>query len=309
MTGTRHVAQLHRFNTILGVVRIVAFVAILMNNLGMVYLMFYLLVEVAYTNLYLSSFVRRWFKSKDFKVKSSYRFDKQIFSSLWKVSWKSGLNTWGYFFASKGIDLITTQIKDTAIQANYLFTVSILDFITGIAHSPVNVNYPIYYSLMAVKKYGKLKEEASQKIFLTFFILIAGFVSFGLLGNYLLDFIGAEDKRLVGLYIFMIICTSKFFELHAIIHGTFYISTNSVPFLIPGLITGFLSVTVCFIIYPYGLIGIVAVQLLLNMACNYWFSPYLSLKLINWRFKDYLVDTTFNGAKFWIKRAYSFIKG
>ena len=309
MTGTRHVAELHQYNTIVGVVRIIAFIAILMSNLGMVYLMSFLLLEVAFTNYYLSSFVRKWFRKNNCRIRNSYRFNKQIFSSLWSVSWKSGLNTWGHFFASRGIDLITSQIKDTAIQANYLFTVSILGFITNIAHSPVNVNYPIYYSHMAVKKYDQLKQKASQSMFLTFIIMIAGFVLFGLLGNFFLDIIGAEDKRLVVFYIYLIICVNKFLELHAIIHGTFYISTNSVPFLIPGLTTGVLSVIICFIIYPvYGLLGIVAVQLILNMACNYWFSPYLSLKLINWPFKNYLYDIFFKGIKYWIKRISSILK-
>jgi O-antigen/teichoic acid export membrane protein len=303
MTGTRHVAELHRFNTILGVVRIVAFILILLNNLGMLYLMAFTLLEVVYTNFYLRSFVCGWFKKNNTQITGSFRFDRQIFSSLWKVSWKSALNFWGYFLASKGIDLITTQIKDTAIQANYLFTVSILDFITGIAHSPVNVNYPVYYSYMAVKKYGQLKKEAGSKIFLTILIMVAGFVSFGLLGNTLLEFIGAEDKRLIGLYIYLIICTNKFLELHGVIHGTFYISTNSVPFLIPGLTTGVLSVVISFLIYPvYGLLGIVAVQLTLNMACNYWFAPYITLKLIKWPFKEYLNDIFFNGTKYWISR-------
>jgi O-antigen/teichoic acid export membrane protein len=309
MTGTRHVAEIHQYNTILGVIRIFAFVIILLNNLGMVYLMSYTLLEVGFTNFYLSSFVRRWFKKNNCIIRNSYRFNKQIFSSLWSVSWKSGLNLWGHFFVSKGIDLITTQIKDTAIQANYLFTVSILDFISGISHSTINVNYPVYYSYMAVKKYKQLKESASRKMFLTFTLIISGFVLFGIFGNFLLDLIGAEDKRMVVMYIYLIVCINKFLELHAIIHGTFYISTNSVPFLIPGLTTGILSVVICFLIYPvHGLLGIVAVQLTLNMACNHWFSSYLSLKLIKWPFKDYLYDIFVNGVKYWINRASGILK-
>ena len=97
--------------------------------------------------------------------------------------------------------------------------------------------------------------------------------------------------------------------MHALIHGTFYISTNDVPFLIPGLITGAVTIGVGYLVIPdYGLLGLVIVQFLANLACNFWFSTYLSLKLTRWPFLVYLNDVFIEGYKYWFNRISGYIK-
>ena len=93
------------------------------------------------------------------------------------------------------------------------------------------------------------------------------------------------------------------FEAHALIHGTIYISTNDVPFLIPGLITGGLTFLLGTLVLPrWGILGLVVLQVLLNTGNNFWYSTYLNLKLVSWPFKVYLYDVFIAGSKYWISR-------
>ena len=303
MTGTRHLVQLYRLNTIISLVRIFGFLAILLSGRGIEYLMAYIVIEQLLAYFYMRSFMVRWFKSNDFILTRSLKLNKEIFSSLWSVSWKSGLNTWGFFFSNRGVDLIISQLKDTTLMAGFLFTTAILRFIRKVAQTAVTVKYPEVYGLMSLKRYDVLKKVMSPRIFLSICIMVIGFISFGLSGNWLLDMIGVEDKRLVPLSIFVMMSIYLVLESHALIHGTIYISTNDVPFLIPGLITGALTFFLgSLVLSRWGLPGLVLLQLVLNLANNFWYSAYLSLKLLSWPLVTYLKNVFINGPRYWISR-------
>lgn len=300
MTGTQNLIQLYRLNTIMSVVRIFAFLAILLSNLGIEYLMAYLVLEQAFLYVYFRAFMRRWFRKNGLNLKSSFKLDKEIFSSLWSVSWKSGLNTWGFFFSNRGVELLTSQLKDTSLMASFLFTTTILRFIRNIAQAPMTVRYPEVFALMAGKKFDQLKKAVAPRIFLSQFIMIIGFAAFGITGNWLLHLIGAEDKSLVPASIFILMSFFIFMETHALYHGTIYISTNDVPFLIPGLITGILTFVLGGLILPrWGLLGLIILQVVLNLGNNFWYSTYLSLKLTQWPFRTYLKNVFIDGPVFW----------
>lgn len=303
MTGTQNLIQLYRLNTILSVVRIFGFLAILLSNLGIEYLMGYLVIEQVFSYLYFRAFMRRWFREHGLKLKSSYKVDKDIFSSLWSVSWKSGLNTWGFFFSNRGVELLTSQLKDTSLMASYLFTTTILRFIRNIAQAPMTVKYPEIYALMSGKKFKQLKETVAPRIFLALFIMICGFTAFGLSGNWLLSLIGATDKSIVPPFLFILMSFFIFMEAHALFHGTIYISTNDVPFLIPGLITGVVTFFVGGMILPaWGILGLTILQVVLNLGNNFWYSSYLSLKLTHWPILKYLKNVFIDGPVYWKSR-------
>jgi O-antigen/teichoic acid export membrane protein len=300
--GIRQVALFARVNTIMNVLRIFVFLVILLKNKGMLYLQSYLVLESVFTAYYFRDYTIKWFKNNGIRIFRSYKIDNEIFRSLWSVSWKSGLNHIGYFCTNKGISLLIAQIKNTGLMSGFFFTYQVLGFIKNFALTPVFVHYPEYYSLIAVKKFNELKKDARVRIFLTVVIITGGFLAFGLFGNPLLRLMGT-DKRLVETIIYVILSLYLFFDLHALIHGTFYISTNDVPFLIPGLITGAVTVGVGYLVIPeYGLLGLVLVQFLANLACNFWFSTYLSLKLVRWPFLVYLNDVFIEGYRYWLNR-------
>ena len=303
MTGTRHLIQLYRVSTIFSVIRIFGFLALLLSGFGVAHLMGYLLVEHIIAYIYYRTFMTRWFRSRGLILNRGFKLNKEIFASIWSVSWKTGLNTWGFFFTNRGVELITSQLRDTTLMASFLFTTSILRFIRNIAQVPITVKYPELYGFMSGKRFDKVKQIVSPRIFISLLIMCIGFFGFGATGNWLLDLIGAESKSLVPATIFILMSVYLLFESHSLIHGTIYISTNAVPFLIPGLITGLATFILGSLVLPkWGLMGLIILQVALNFGNNFWYSTYLNLKLIHWPFKDYLLQVFIKGPAYWISR-------
>jgi hypothetical protein len=307
MNGTRRVAEVNRYNAMVGIVRILGYVLLLSFKTGVFGLSLYTFLEGLFSNLYLRRKVHSWFKDKGIPLKGKLFFDKEIFSSLWTATWRLGLTTWGNYVAVYGTSLIISQVKNTSLMADFLFTQKILGFIQRIAEAPFYANVPGIYSFMAQKKEKEVKKEISKQLFLVITLLAAGFIFIGLFGNFLLDAVNI-DIRFVPGWIYFVFALSIFLDSHATMQGTVYISTNHVPFLWPSLISGAVMLAVGFLILPiYGLIGIVMVKFLVALSMGNWYSTYLSLRLLNWRFSEYLEDIWVKGFLYWKLKAKSFV--
>ena len=80
-------------------------------------------------------------------------------------------------------------------------------------------------------------------------------------------------------------------EMHHGIHANIYVSTNHIPFLWPGLISGILIIILSLAVMDsFGLLGIILVQFIVQLSFNNWFPVYLNLKLMNWGFIEYLIN-------------------
>jgi hypothetical protein len=56
----------------------------------------------------------------------------------------------------------------------------------------------------------------------------------------------------------------------------------------------------------YGLLGILLVRFLIQLAFNNWYAMFLSLKLLNWRWTNYLIDVPKLGIQYSISKAKEF---
>ncbi len=308
MSGTKRVAELRRFATVMGVVRIIGFTSLLFAKAGVVGLSSFIFLEALFRNSYLRNRVVKWFKDNNIKVKNRLYFDKGIFSSLWTATWRLGLTTWGNYFTVYGTSLIMSQVSNTALMANFLFTQKILTFVQRISEAPFSANVPGIYMLIAKKKIGEVKTEISKQLFLSVTMMIGGFLFIGLFGNEILGFLDVDIRFVPGM-IYLVFALAIFLDSHSTMQGTVYISTNHVPFLIPSLVSGFLMISLGFLVLPYyGLFGLVMVKLLVGFGMNNWYSTYLSLRLLSWRFIDYLRDISINGFVYWKERVINNVK-
>ncbi len=299
MSGTKRVAELKRFVTIIGFARIIGFSVLLLSKAGVVGLSSYLFTETLFRNLYLRNKVVSWFKMNNVKIRSRLYFDKEIFNSLWSATWRLGLTTWGNYFTVYGTSIIISQAHNTALIASFLFTQKILTFVRRLSEAPFSANVPGIYMLIAKKKIQNVKAEISKQLFLFLTLMIGGIFFIGIFGNYILGILDV-DIRFVSGIIFSVFALAIFLDSHATIQGTVYISTNHVPFLIPSLVSGALMIGIGFLVLPYyGLFGLVMTKFLVGLGVNNWYSTYLSLKLLDWRLTDYLKDVTINGFDYW----------
>jgi len=308
MVGTLQVATQNQIQSAFGVFQLVTFLVILIFFPSIPLLLSVLIIKTLIGNLLRKNLViKKLNESGDYYTRKKH-FDKEIFSPLWRSTWRMGLSQWGSFFSKSGVSIVISQVQNPALMASFLFTNKILEFVQKIAQGPFNANIPAIYSNMAQKNFAEVKRIISGNVFLMSIIFLGGVAGFALFGNKLLDLLSI-DKRIVPLGIYLVFCTRMFLYIHSLVHGTTYIATNTVPFYIPSIITGGLTVLGGFLILPhYDLMGVVWVQLIAFLLINAWQSTYLNLKLINWNFFHYCKDIIVIGSVKTLSSAKGFIK-
>ena len=214
----------------------------------------------------------------------------EIFNQIWPSTWRYGLMLFGSHFINNGTALVVAQLSDTSLIASYLLTVRILVIIRSLSISQFNANYPSLINLVVSKNFYKVKKSLSLIIRNAILVLCITLFTIFLSGNDLINFF-SKDIRIIDDYLFIIMSIGIVLEAHHGFHANIYLSTNHVPFLWPGLISGLLIILISFIlVHSYGLLGIVLTQFFIQLSFNNWFPVYLNLKLLKWNFSEYSLN-------------------
>jgi O-antigen/teichoic acid export membrane protein len=191
-------------------------------------------------------------------------------------------------------------------MASFLFTTNIMSWITNFSRTPFYANVPTIYKLGAEKNFPEMRKQSTRYIFLGILIIAGSFLFIGLAGNPVLNFLDHHnilntETRFVGTLLFTIMALTLFLDMHSSLHAGIYTSTNHIPFLIPSLVSGLVIVVTGYFLLPvYGLIGLILLRFLIQLSFNNWYAMSLSLKLLNWPFKQYLVDLPSEGARYFL---------
>ena len=290
MAGLGFVAKSNGFYSIIGSVKVFAYIAILLIYPSVLLLIAYNLFTSIIILIYLRSYVRKWFAKQNVNLASHKVFDKDIFKSIWPATWKLGGIYWGNYLITYGTSIIIAQIDDTALMAGFLFTQRIMFIIRRMAEAPFYANIQKTYKLLAFKDFTGLKKLTSINVFLAMSIVFSSLSVIGIFGNWGLEFLGIETRLIPPIiYVFLMVMTAL--EIHAGMHATIYSSTNQIPFLVPSLVSGLIVIVGGLMVLPvYGVLGLILLQFFTQLSFNYWYSFYLSLKLIKWPLKNYIGD-------------------
>ena len=295
MAGLDFVAKSNGFYSITGSVKVFAYIAILLIYPSVLLLIAYNLLTSIVILFYLRGYIRKWFAKHQINLTTHKVFDKEIFKSIWPATWKLGGIYWGNYLITYGTSIIIAQVDNAALMASFLFTQRIMFIIRRMAEAPFYANIQKTYKLLAFKDFVGLKKLTSINIFLAMGIVVSSLTVIGFIGNWGLDFLGIET-RLVPPVIYALMLAMTALEIHAAMHATIYSSTNQIPFLIPSLASGLVVVVIGFMILPiYGVLGLILLQFFTQLSFNYWYSLYLSLKLVKWSFRDYVADVLKGG--------------
>ena len=301
MKGIRKIALLQRYSTIMNLFKTLSFFIIILINPQVIYFISVLLVSSSIGFFFFRSNVLKWFKERKITRYPKF-FDKEIFDSMWTSTWRMGISQWGYFFSKFGTDLIIAQLRNAPLIAGYLFTKKILQFIRKLSEATVQARLPEHYSKMAVKKYREVKQKLSADIFLTGFLQVFGYTAFALLAVPLFNVLDI-DKGLVPVFVFIVMALTEFLDSYSWIHGTIYVSTNHVPFMIPTVINGTVILLLSYLVMNnWGILGIIVIKFLVQLGFINWYAPYLNLNLLNWKFKSHVTDVVKNGSMSWFNK-------
>lgn len=290
MAGLDLVAKSNAFYSLTGSIKVFAYIGILLIYPSVLLLIAYNLITSIVILIYLRGYVMKWFSTQNVNLRSHKVFDREIFNSIWPATWKLGGIYWGNYLITYGTSIIIAQIDDAALMAGFLFTQRIMFIIRRMAEAPFYANIQKTYKLLAFKDFIGLKKLTAMNIFLAMGIVFSSLTVIGIFGNWGLGLLGIET-RLVPPDIYIIMLAMTALEIHAAMHATIYSSTNQIPFLIPSLVSGAIVLVFGFMILPvYGILGLILLQFFTQLAFNYWYSFYLSLRLVRWPLRKYIGD-------------------
>ena len=181
MHGLNFVAKVFRFGTFMGVIRIIVFSTLLLLNFGIEFLSLYILIDTLFAYLYYRWFVNKWLKD-NYKKCGRIKFKKDIFNSIWPITWKTGLTQWGEYFLGAGLSILAAQIQNVALMASFLFTLRVFEMVRRTSEAPFYTHIPVIYRHMAVKDFTVLKRKASVYILASLVLLTISLSVLGLWG-------------------------------------------------------------------------------------------------------------------------------
>jgi hypothetical protein len=306
LRGLGFIAKEARINTNLGMLRLVTYFILLSFKLPPLYLIICMLVEAVIKYFFLKSLILNWFKDNNKTIVNKNFFDIEIFKSLWTATWKEGLIEWGNYLLASGNSIIMAQVTNLQLMANFLLTTRILNIVSSVSQITLFSNIPKIYSLAAKNDIPKMKYTASGYMFTGIFIMIASFLFVIFFGDKALALLN-KQSQLVPIGILILMMVTQILDTHSTFHAGIYISTNHVPFVIPSLVSGVIILGVGFLINPiYGLIGIILLKFLVQLAFSNWYSMVLSLRLLKWPLKNYFLEFPSIGIQFMVEKVKSF---
>lgn len=298
LRGMDFVAREARINTNLGVARMIGFIVLLSFGLSPMYLILCMLAESVIKYFILKNLVIKWFKSNNKIIENRNFFDKEIFKSLWTATWKEGLIQWGNYLLASGNSIIMAQISNAQLMADFLLTTRLLTIISSVSEITLFSNIPKIYAFAAKNDRHNMKITAAGYMFLGMAIMVIGSLFVILFGNRALAMLNKESQ-LVPMAILIIMVLTQILDSHSTFHAGIYISTNHVPFVLPSLISGVVILGGGFLVLPqYGLIGIIMMKFVVQLAFSNWYAMVLSLRLLQWPIKNYLWEFPLLGSKF-----------
>jgi O-antigen/teichoic acid export membrane protein len=307
LRGLGFIAKEARINTYLGVIRLISFIIVLSFGLSPLYLVICMFAETLVRYFLLRNLINNWFLLQNKRIENKKHFDSEIFKSLWTATWKEGLIEWGNYLLSSGNSIIMAQVNNAQLMANFLLTTRVINIISSVSHITLFSNIPKIYGLAAKNDIPKMRNTAAGYMFLGLTIMISSFVFLILFGNTALAMLN-KQSQLVPMWILIIMLLSQVFDSHATFHAGIYISTNHVPFVIPSLVSGIVILVGGFLVMPkYGLLGIIVLRFLVQFAFSDWYAMFLSLRLLKWPLKNYIIEFPVIGSRFVYEKVKSFL--
>jgi len=288
--GVDQVAFLKGIETVIESFKLIFTLLVLTLGYGIFSIVLVGLIFRIFFFLFLKIYIKKWFLNNNKVFKSKFKFDKKIFYSIWPATWRQGLMFLGGYMINNGNSLIVSQIADPKLISGFLLTQRLIFFIRQISQAPLYSNLPRIFQKLAKKEFKNLKLYSSIGITRGLFIQSFLLIILILFGDQILLLFNVNTS-LVPLSVMLIMSISITLELHHAFHAQIYMGSNHVPFLYPAIFSG-ISILLFgyFAVESMGLLGLVIVQFLVQLSFNNWYPVFLNLRLLNWRFIDYLND-------------------
>ena len=210
---------------------------------------------------------------------------KEIFDAIWFNAKKAGINFIGTYCTRQFGMFISGLFLSAPVIASYGLMMQLVSILSSISSTFLNTFQPKIISARVEGDREKTIRTFSGAITVFYMIYITGAIFLVMLGPCALSLI-RSNASFPALYILLAYLMVAFLEEHHSNFAVFISTGNTIPFVPAALISGGLICLGDFLVLKFtslGLIGIIGVQGLVQLAYNNWRWP-------KWVLDDYTIS-------------------
>ena len=216
--------------------------------------------------------------------------NEDLASILWGSSWRLGLVQIGAFLILRGNLFIAATFLGLSTTASYGLTLQISMLIAAIASQLTNLQLPKMNSMQAIGNRNELLKLYSSSVVAGIAIVICGFLTLMLFGDWLLAIFSSKTS-LLSLDLLAVFGVIIVFEVHHGISATYLTTCNDVPFLCAALVSGVAVSVFSFALVKWGglgVVGLIAGQGIVQAIFNNWYWPMTTMRHLKTTFGEVL---------------------
>lgn len=215
---------------------------------------------------------------------------RELTKTLWHNASRLGVVQLSAFLIQRGNILIASSFFGLAAAASYGMTITVLMALLGLAMVICSIQIPYMSALQAKGDLDALARVYGQITFLGWSIFTVGLFVLVVLGDLLLNFIGSKTE-LLPTWPLLLLGFIFLLEVNHSIAATYLTTMNRIPFVYSSLLSG-LGVLVLAIltIEPFGVLGLIAAQGVVQLTYNNWKWPRMVREELNFTWTDLMAS-------------------
>lgn len=205
---------------------------------------------------------------------------KEIIKAIYPNAVKIGLTIVGGFLIQKSSIFIGSMYLSLSEIASYGISMSLIGVIAGLAGIVINTYQPKITQLRVENNYIEIRKIYFKGIIFLFLTYVLSGSCLLLLGDWALELFGSQTK-LMPFFVLLIAIIASLDQANLTMSGNIIVTKNEVPFYKASLLSGVFIVICLFLSFRYlqlGLLSMVLIPLLVNLAYQSWKWPYEVIK-------------------------------
>ncbi|EKO3487348.1 hypothetical protein M3924_002989 [Vibrio fluvialis] len=214
-------------------------------------------------------------------IKSTSGNRMLLLKVMWLSSWKLGATNLGSFCVKRSSYFVVASYFGLDLAGKLGVTLQIINLISSVGSMIFNLNLPRMNFLQSdfSKNYKEIRKIFFSSLVFSHLVYILSGVFLYFWGPWLLSIVSPNADIIHGQPLVLLLIV-YYLEINHTIFATYLTSLNKVPFFKASIISGFLIVVLNYLVCKYtdmNIVGIIIVQLLVQLAYNNWKWPVEAL--------------------------------
>lgn len=204
---------------------------------------------------------------------------RSVLIEMWPNAWRMGLVALGAFAINRSNMLILSSFLDLSQAARYAISLQLLGAVAAVSQLPTQAVLPQLVALQVRNDRAALRRMVLGRQAFMFITFVLGAGAILLVGQPLLE-LASSNVRLIDPVPLALLALVLLLEANHSNCAIIITTANRVPFVWPGLISGFgvVALSIILVINGAGILGIILAQGFVQLVYNNWKWPLMLWK-------------------------------